>query len=57
MLRLELKMGDLRVARALLNLPLNAVLDEAILTLYGVEGFPNSNGGQFGDNSLRIQLI
>ena len=32
-------------------------IDEAIVTLYGIEDFPSSNGGQFGDNAIRVQLV
>ena len=55
--------GRLRLARALINMPLDAVIDnaididEAIVTLYGIEDFPSSLGGQFGDNAMRIQLV
>jgi len=55
--------GALRLARALINMPLDPVInnatqiDQAILTLYGVDGFPFSNGGQFGDNPIRVELL
>ena len=55
--------GFLRVFRSLINLPISDIVssasnvEQAVITLFGVEDLPHSNGGQFGDNALKVQLV